>query len=106
MRSSISKEASAADPRDAIKKRAREEGFDAIGFARAEAPKDAGEGLASYLERGHHGDMSWMATTASRRADPKNLGDGAASVIRLGVSYSPSSDALSAVNHLDDGAFS
>ncbi len=106
MRSSISKEASAADPRDAIKKRAREEGFDAIGFARAEAPKDAGEGLASYLERGHHGDMSWMATTASRRADPKNLWDAAASVITLGVSYAPSFDPLSALKHPERGVVS
>src|SRR5689334_8387915 len=106
MRSSISKGAHAADPREAIKERAREEGFDAVGFARAEAPRDSGEALASYLERGHHGDMAWMETTAARRADPKKLWDAAVSVITLGVSYAPSSDPMDALRRPERGVVS
>ena len=41
----------------AIRARAAELGFDAVGVARAEAPPGAGEGLAAFLAAGHHGGM-------------------------------------------------
>ena len=78
--------------REAIRAAARDEGFDAVGFARAAAPAGAGEGLAAYLERGHHGDMAWMETTHERRADPQVLWPEAKSIIALGVSYAPAGD--------------
>jgi len=59
-----------ADLREPIRARAREEGFDTIGFARAERPHGAAEGLADFLARDHEGDMAWMRTTSERRADP------------------------------------
>ena len=106
MRSSISREVKPADPRDAIRARALGEGFDAIGFTRAAAPEGASEGLAFYLERGHHGDMAWMETTADRRSDPKRLWDGARSVITLGVNYAPSGDPLAALERRGHGVVS
>ena len=57
MRSSISKKAKPSlPPRDAIRARALEEGFDAVGFARAQAPTGAGANLKTFLAEGHHGD--------------------------------------------------
>jgi epoxyqueuosine reductase len=106
MRSSISKETKTADSREAIRERAREEGFDAVGFARAASPQGAREGLTLYLERGHHGDMAWMETTSERRVDPRKLWEGARSVITLGVSYAPSSDPLAPLLRREHGVIS
>ena len=80
--------------RDAIRARAREEGFDAVGFASADAPQGAAEGLTAFLDQGLHGDMGWMETTSERRADPKRLWSEAKSIITLGVNYAPSRRSL------------
>jgi epoxyqueuosine reductase len=107
MRSSISKTAkSAPPPREAIRARALAEGFDAVGFARAEAPEGAGQALTRYLADGHHGDMNWMATTAERRADPQALWADAKSVIALGVNYAPAHDPLAVLERRGEGAVS
>jgi epoxyqueuosine reductase len=90
MRSSTSE----APIREAIRAKARAEGFDAVGFARASAPPGAAEGLKNYLGRGYHGDMGWMETTSARRADPIKLWSAAKSVIALGVSYAPKDDPM------------
>src|SRR5258705_186036 len=94
MPSSISETAATAEEaRDAIRVRAREVGFDAVGFARAQAPQGSAEGLAAFLGQRLHGDMGWMETTSERRADPKKLWDDAKSIITLGVNYaSPSAE--------------
>ncbi|MBN9576875.1 MAG: epoxyqueuosine reductase, partial [Alphaproteobacteria bacterium] len=61
------------DPRTAIRARAKAEGFDVVRFARAEAARDTGAHLKTYLEQGRHGSMDWMARDPERRADPKEL---------------------------------
>ena len=107
MRSSISeKPKPAADVREAIRARARSEGFDTIGIARAQSPAGAAEGLAGFLAHGLHGDMAWMRTTAERRADPKVLWGEANSVIALGVNYAPAHDPLDALQHRERGVVS
>ncbi|MGQ0742638.1 MAG: tRNA epoxyqueuosine(34) reductase QueG [Alphaproteobacteria bacterium] len=102
MRSSISD----IDVREEIRSRARAEGFDAVGFARAVAPAGAAAGLSEYLSRGHHGDMAWMETTHERRADPHALWPEAKSVIALGVNYTPSGDPLANLARRERGAIS
>ncbi len=107
MRSSISSAAkSGQEAREAIRERALQEGFDTVGFACATAPKGAADALAQFLERKFHGDMGWMATTAERRADPKNLWSEARSVIALGVNYAPTHDPLAVLTQRDRGAVS
>ena len=107
MRSSISKKAKPSlPPRDAIRARALEEGFDAVGFARAQAPTGAGANLKTFLAEGHHGDMAWMETTADRRADPKVLWPDTKSVIALGVNYAPGHDPLAILKRNGEGAIS
>jgi len=107
MRSSISKAAEEShNARDAIRKRARAEGFDAVGFTAAKALKAAPENLATFLERGHHGDMAWMETTAARRGDPEKLWSEAKSVIAVGVNYTPADDPLLALERRERGVVS
>lgn len=69
-----------------IRARARELGFQAVGFARAE-PADPGGHLRAWLERGAAGSMEYMARTAEERADPRRYVEGARSVVALAISY-------------------
>ncbi len=76
----------------AIKRHALAAGFDDVGItAAARSPDDAGH-LAVYLAEGRHGDMTWMQTTADRRADPTALWPAARSVIVCGLNYAPDDD--------------
>jgi len=99
MRSSIF-----SDLKDTIRARARDEGFDAAGFARVAVPAIAGETLAEFLAGGQHGDMAWMAN--ERRRDPALLWDAAKSVIALGVNYTPAHDPMTALERRDVGNIS
>ena len=103
MRNSISSEIGL---RAVIRERAREEGFEAVGFAVARAPEGAPEGLAEFLAAGHHGDMAWMATTAERRSRPENLWSEAKSIITLGVNYAPADNPLPALARKERGVVS
>jgi epoxyqueuosine reductase len=95
-----------AELKDVIRARALEFGFDAVGFARAEAGPDEGRHLRQYLSEGRHGDMEWMAWTAERRADPKVLWPEARTVICLGVNYGPAEDPRAVHGESDRGAIS
>ena len=81
-------------------------GFDAVGFTEPAAAGEAGKALAEYLERGYHGDMGWLATRASERADPAGLWDQARSVIMVGLNYGPADDPLAVLERHDRGALS
>jgi epoxyqueuosine reductase len=107
MRSSTSRpQPTSDDPRSAIRKRARAEGFEAVGFAAALAPEGAPEGLAGFLARGHHGDMAWMATTAARRSRPQELWSDSRSIITLAANYAPEVDPLEALQRRERGVVS
>src|SRR5690349_11534565 len=103
MRNSTS---SAVDLRAAIRERAAQEGFEAVGFAPAHAPDGAPEGLAEFLAAGHHGDMAWMATTAERRSRPEALWSEAKTIITLGANYAPADDPLPALKKKERGVVS
>ncbi len=81
-------------------------GFDAVGFAAATAaPADAAH-LTAYIAEGRHGDMTWMADTAGRRADPRALWPEARTIIALGINYGPAGDPLAAAGDPDRAAIS
>jgi epoxyqueuosine reductase len=78
----------------ALREEARALGFVAVGFAAAEDdPLRAGR-LHEWLAAGHHGDMGWMAERAAVRQGPQSLWPQAASVIALGMAYTPGVDPL------------
>jgi epoxyqueuosine reductase len=98
MRTSISRTPDSARSDDAfraaIRDKALEIGFDAVGFASPDSIAQAGTRLGEFLARGWHGDMGWMATTAERRRDPLVLWPEARSVVVVGANYGPAKDPL------------
>jgi epoxyqueuosine reductase len=86
--------ANASQLQERLTEKARELGFSAIGFARADAAPKSGERLHEWLASGAHGDMIWMEETAERRASPAGLWAEVRSIISLGMSYAPRSDPL------------
>lgn len=79
---------------EALRSRARALGFDAIGIANISQPWPAAPRLLEYLDAGHHGDMDWLAETATSRAHPQALWPEAQSAVMLGLSYAPGHDPL------------
>src|SRR6185437_2778401 len=75
--------------REAIRAKALESGFDAVGFAPARLADEARSDLAEFLARGYHGDMGWLAETAARRGDPQVLWPEAKTIVVLGLNYAP-----------------
>jgi epoxyqueuosine reductase len=94
------------DPRQAIRDKAAALGFDAIGFAAPTAGSDAETRLARFLELGYHGDMTYLAANAARRASPTALWNAARSVIVLGINYGPSGDPLTLLARPERGTVS
>lgn len=92
--------------KEAIRARALQEGFDAVGFASTDAPEGAREGLFAFLAEGRHGEMEWMERSAERRADPKALWPEARTVIALGINYTPHADPMPRLEHPDRGVIS
>lgn len=74
------------DLAEAIRMEAHRLGFDAVGFARAEAHPH-GERLRAWLDSGAHGTMDWMARDPERRADPRAVLASARTVISVAASY-------------------
>ncbi len=79
---------------EAIREKARELGFAACGFTRADAANCAGLDLKLWLEAGCQGTMGWMEARADHRVSPLALWSEAQSAIALGMSYAPATDPL------------
>jgi epoxyqueuosine reductase len=74
----------------AIKSKAADLGFDLCGIAPAESFPELAF-LDEWLARGYAGDMSYIARSAERRADVRNVVPGARSVIVTGTIYNAES---------------
>ena len=70
----------------AIKEKAHSLGFDLCGIAPAESFPELSF-LREWLDRGYAADMAWMARSADRRADVRQVIPGARSVIVTGTLY-------------------
>ena len=80
----------------AIRTKALDLGFDAVGFAKAELAREAQNNLKAFIAQGLHGEMDWMPAKADRRGDPQVLWPDAKSVVVLGLNYGPDEDPLEA----------
>ncbi|HEY9080213.1 tRNA epoxyqueuosine(34) reductase QueG [Magnetovibrio sp.] len=89
--------------KDAIRAKALELGFDAVGFAPATLDPKHGERLHAYLDDGRHGTMAWMESRAEQRISPDALWPDARTVIVLGTNYGPRTDPT-AIHALKDRA--
>ena len=89
-----------ADPatvKEAIRAKALELGFDAVGFAPANG--EWSDGLEAFVADGRHGTMAWMEERREQRAAPKGLWPDVRSVVVLGTSYAPAGDPLATLSH-------
>ena len=77
-----------------IKEEAGAAGFARVGIATAGPLEPEGEQLDAWLAGGRHGQMEWMARTATVRKDPRHpdMLSGARSVVVLAAPYVRSSD--------------
>jgi epoxyqueuosine reductase len=62
--------------------------------------------LAEFLAAGHHGTMTWLATTAARRESVRALWPAARAVVMLGLNYGPAGDPLKSLALKDRGTIS
>ncbi len=77
-------------PKEQIKQRARNLGFDLVGVTTADAlAPDHEEHLQAWLKRGYAGEMAYMQTHAAKRLDPGLLFKNAASILVVGLNYRP-----------------
>jgi len=90
----------------AIRDRALELGFDAVGFTRAALDPRFRDDLAAFLAAGWHGEMGWLADKVDRRGCPRVLWPEARTVIALGVGYAPGRGQRAAVGQADRGVVS
>lgn len=73
-----------------IKDYAKELGFDACGFCKAEPiEQEASERLQEWIGSSYYGEMGYMANNIEKRVDPCLLVEGAKSVISLAMNYYP-----------------
>ncbi len=72
-----------------IKAKAKELGFDFCGISKAEFLEEEAPRLEAWLNKNYHGKMAYMANYFDKRLDPRQLVDGAKSVITLILNYYP-----------------
>ena len=89
-----------------LKARAEALGFEAFGIADATSRPDLPEKLATAIAHGWHGEMDWMAETASRREAPQGLWPEAKSIIMVGMNYGPSEDPMPLLKAREKGNIS
>ncbi len=70
-----------------IKDEAKNLGFMFCGISKAEFLEDEAPRFEAWLNKGMHGEMSYMENYFDKRLDPRLLVDGAKSVISLGINY-------------------
>jgi epoxyqueuosine reductase len=70
-----------------VEEKARELGFDLVGFAKAEILNDEADHLEDWLKRNFLAGMSYMERNIDKRKDIRNIFPEAKSVISLGLNY-------------------
>lgn len=74
--------------RERLNARAMAQGFDVCRVTDARNP-ESGRHLMAAIAEGRHGEMHWLARTADRRIDLRQVLPDVRSVVVLGVNYSP-----------------
>lgn len=72
-----------------IKAKCEDLGFALCGISKAGFLEKEARDLEEWLKKGLHGTMSWMENHFDKRVDPRNLVDGAKSVISVLYNYYP-----------------
>ena len=88
-----------------VKSVAAQLGFDFCGIAKAQVLDEDARRLESWLNKGLHGSMDYMANHFDLRINPSKLVPGAKSVITLLVNYFPAEKQVSAAPKISKYAF-
>lgn len=72
-----------------IKAKALELGLDLCGIAKADFLDEEKENFLSWLEKGYHGEMGYMANNIEKRLDPRLLVENTKSIVVVGLNYFP-----------------
>lgn len=67
--------------------KAKQYGFDLVGFAKAEELTVEADNLEKWLELKYHGDMEYMERNIEKRKDVSKILSNAKSIISLGINY-------------------
>ena len=94
------------DLKQALVRRALDEGFSQCRICRPADIPDAAGRLAEYVAEGRHGQMGWMAERMAWRGNPEALWPEARSVVMLAENYGPAHDPLAILEQKDRGAIS
>jgi len=70
-----------------VRQKARDLGFHACGFSRAQHLDKEAHRLEQWLNEGRHGTMGWMERNFDKRVDPTKLVPGSKSVVSVIASY-------------------
>jgi len=104
------KPATPAELRGVIRDEALRLGFDAVGFAPANAGAEARDQrlqrLGEFLDAGWQGDMGWLGERTEQRADPQTLWQEARTVVSLAINYAPPTDPLEILRRDERAAIS
>lgn len=95
-----------ADLKSALRAKAFEEGFASFGVCRPDAVPALPKRLETYVEKGRHGQMAWMAERMTWRSNPAALWPEAKSVVMLAEPYTPQHDPLEVLKQRDAAAIS
>ena len=82
-----------------LREQARALGFDICRITHPGAIPEAPRRLEAWLASGAAGTMDWLASTQTRRSDPRKLWPETASILMLGMNYGPADDPLAALTH-------
>ncbi|GAB7089296.1 tRNA epoxyqueuosine(34) reductase QueG [Marinifilum fragile] len=72
-----------------IKSKAKELGLDLCGIVKADFLEDERENFLSWLDKGYHGEMGYMANNIEKRLDPRLLVENTKSIVVVGLNYFP-----------------
>ncbi|MEM6497966.1 MAG: tRNA epoxyqueuosine(34) reductase QueG [Pseudomonadota bacterium] len=89
-----------------LREEAAANGFSAFGVCRPSDIEGAEGHLNEFLAAGRHGDMAWLAATATRRANPRKLWSDCRSIIMLGANYGPETDPMLRLSKRERGVVS
>jgi epoxyqueuosine reductase len=67
---------------------------------------EAERGLREFIDKGHHGSMSWIKETLARRGHPKHMWPEARSALVFGLNYGPEADPLESLKYPEHAAIS
>lgn len=89
-----------------LRSKAQKLGFNLCRVTLAELPTGIEKKLDAWIASGAHGEMTWLAESAERRADPRHLWPDAKTIVMLGMNYGPEVNPLATLAKKEIGTIS